>query len=198
MPFEHVPITEKAFPDGTEKDLAKARKHIAEVSDPSLHTLLTLACISVLEEVSYTRKDGQFLRWDSQSGRDVSPKLHKSGLPTLSRALRCRLDEIAEDIPVLKLEYGEIEPVFVDGSSLTELRKLPDRSFDVVVTSPPYANRYDYTRTYALELAYLGHDTARFKELRQALLSATVETGQNGRHYPKNMGSPRGLPGHSA
>ena len=61
------------------------------------------------------------------------------------------------------------------GSSLTELRKLPDRSFDAVVTSPPYANRYDYTRTYALELVYLGYDADRLKELRQHLLSATVE-----------------------
>ena len=44
-----------------------------------------------------------------------------------------------------------------------------------MVTSPPYANRYDYTRIYALELAYLGYDAERIKELRQALLSATVE-----------------------
>ena len=44
-----------------------------------------------------------------------------------------------------------------------------------MITSPPYANRYDYTRTYALELAYLGYDEVGFKTLRQALLSATVE-----------------------
>ncbi len=44
-----------------------------------------------------------------------------------------------------------------------------------VITSPPYANRYDYTRTYALELAWLGYDEHRFKTLRQTLLSATVE-----------------------
>ena len=47
--------------------------------------------------------------------------------------------------------------------------------FDLVVTSPPYCNRYDYTRTYALELAFLGVDEQRIKQLRQALLSCTVE-----------------------
>ena len=173
--FPHIPITERAFPERTEQDLAKARKFVAGIRDPSLHTLLTLACVSVLEEISYTRKDGQFLRWDPQSGRKVSPRLHKSDIPTLAQALQRRLDEIANDIPELQRKYGGATPAFVDGSSLTELRKLPDRSFDAVVTSPPYANRYDYTRTYALELVYLGYDADRLKELRQDLLSATVE-----------------------
>ena len=173
--FQHIPITERAFPDQTEWDLAKAREFIGEITDSSLQTLMTLACVSVLEEVSYTRKDGQFLRWDPQSGRDVRPKLHKPFLPTLSQALRRRLDEIADDIPILKQKYGGSVTEFVDGSSLTELRKLPDEGFDAVVTSPPYANRYDYTRTYALELAYLGYDSTQLKQLRQTLLSATVE-----------------------
>lgn len=44
-----------------------------------------------------------------------------------------------------------------------------------MITSPPYCNRYDYTRTYALELAYLGVDAAELKRLRQELLSCTVE-----------------------
>ncbi len=190
--FRHVPITEQAFPERAERDLAKAREFIAGITDPSLHTLLTLACVSVLEEVSYTRKDGQFLRWDPQSGRDVKPKLHKPFLPTLAQALRRRLDEIANDIPVLKERYGGADPKFVDGSSLTELRKLPDASFDVVVTSPPYANRYDYTRIYALELAYLGYDAARLKELRQTLLSATVENRSKRESLPQEYGdSPR-------
>ena len=173
--FPHVPITKSAFPEETEKDLAKARQFIAGVSDTALSEILTLACVSVLEEISYTRKDGQFLRWDPQSGRNVSQRLHKSSVPTLGEALGRRLTEIAADVPALKRQYGGVSAEFIDGSSLTELRHLPAESFDAVVTSPPYANRYDYTRTYALELAYLGYSEDRFKELRQSLLSATVE-----------------------
>ena len=175
MKFSHIPITEHAFPEHTEQDLAKAREFLGGVTDRSLNTVLTLACMSVLEEISYTRKDGQFLRWDPQSGRDVRPKLHKAFLPTLSDALKRRLGEIANDLDVLKAKYCGSAPSFIEGSSLEELQKLPDKSFDSVVTSPPYANRYDYTRIYALELAYLGYDAERVKELRQVLLSATVE-----------------------
>src|SRR5690606_22314494 len=42
------------------------------------------------------------------------------------------------------------------------------------ITSPPYCNRYDYTRTYALELAYLGVGEDIYR-LRQEQLSCTVE-----------------------
>jgi len=50
------------------------------------------------------------------------------------------------------------------------------------LTSPPYANRYDYTRTYALELMYLGCDDERVKQLRQAMLSCTVENRDKREH----------------
>ncbi|GBC62932.1 modification methylase [Desulfonema ishimotonii] len=63
----------------------------------------------------------------------------------------------------------------ISGSSLEALPKLADGSFDFIMTSPPYCNRYDYTRTYALELVFLGHDDADVKRLRQELLSCTVE-----------------------
>jgi hypothetical protein len=52
---------------------------------------------------------------------------------------------------------------------------IPSGRIDLVITSPPYCNRYDYTRTYALELAYLGIDEMKLRELRQSLLSCTVE-----------------------
>ena len=173
--FPHVPITMHAFPEATERDLAIAREFTNGVTGPALRAVLTLACVSVLEEVSYTRKAGQFLRWDPRSGRNGSQQFHRKPVPTLREALRRRLAEMAADIPALQRRYGGPQPSFIDGSSLTELGKLPPRSFDTVITSPPYANRYDYTRTYALELAYLGHGPEEFKELRQALLSATVE-----------------------
>ena len=188
--FPHVQITERAFPEATEKDLARAREFISSVGDPGMSTVLTLACVSVLEEVSYTRKDGQFLRWDPQSGRKVSRKLHKESVPTLKDALQRRLAEIDADIPYLRRKYGGSHPTFMDGSSLTTLQYLDSEHFDTVVTSPPYANRYDYTRTYALELAYLGYDARRFKELRQALLSATVENRSKRQSLAQEYGNP--------
>ena len=174
--FPHVAITRNAFPPAAEQDLTKAREFISKVGDSNLAATLNVACMSVLESISYTRKDGQYLRWDSRSGRTLKSGIDKGPLPTLREALDLRLRQIAEDMPLLKERYGgKYPPTFVDGSCLEVLRKMRRHAFDAVVTSPPYANRYDYTRTYALELAHLGYDASRFKDMRQALLSATVE-----------------------
>ena len=173
--FRHVRITEAAFPQGTEADLAKAKQFIATVDDVGLATILNVACMSVLESVSYTRKDGQYLRWDYRSGRSLKARIHKGPILDFKTALKARLSEIEEDIDPLKARHGQGAPYLITGSSLSLLRMLADGAFDMVVTSPPYANRYDYTRTYALELAWLSYGQNEFKTLRQQMLSATVE-----------------------
>ena len=173
--FPHVRITEAAFPSETELALAKAREFIATIDDPSIHTMLNLASMSVLESVSFTRKDGQYLRWDRRSGKQVRTRTQKRSVLQFKNAIHDRLAEMGKDIEVLKACYGRGVPEFINGSSLDHLRELPSGSFDMVITSPPYANRYDYTRTYALELAWLGYDDNGIKTLRQRMLSATVE-----------------------
>ena len=173
--FRHVPITESAFPSETEPLLAKARQFVSSVDNLGVRTLLDLACMSVLEGVSYTRKDGQYLRWDFRSGRTLRAHVHKGEILPFRRALQSRLDEMQDDLPSLKGEYGRGAPRFLPGSCLEYLPTLTEGSFDMVITSPPYANRYDYTRTYALELAWLGYGQEEFSALRQSMLSATVE-----------------------
>lgn len=63
----------------------------------------------------------------------------------------------------------------MSGSCLEIMPELLADTYDAIVTSPPYCNRYDYTRTYALELALLGVDETELASLRQAMLSCTVE-----------------------
>ena len=173
--FPHVRITEAAFPPETELAIARAREFLSAVEDDSMRTMLNFACMSVLEGVSYTRKDGQYLRWDYRSGRALRGRVNKGRILPFTQALGERLFEMLQDMGPLKEEFGGASPEFLTGSSLELLRGLPDGSFDMVMTSPPYANRYDYTRTYALELAWLGYDNDDFSALRQRMLSATVE-----------------------
>jgi len=173
--FPHVRITEHAFSPETEAAIGRARSFIASVEDDNLRLVLDVACMSVLEEVSYTRKDGQYLRWDSRSGRKLRSRMHKGRIPGFEEALLHRIQQIVTDAPALKRLYGGRAPKIVEGSALRELPQLDDGSVGLTITSPPYANRYDYTRTYALELAWLGFDRDSFGRLRQDLISATVE-----------------------
>ncbi len=173
--FPHVRITRAAFPTETELAIAKARRFIETVEDLGIKKLLNLACMTVLEDVSYTRKDGQYLRWDHRAARELRSKVDKGPILTLEQAVGNRLFEMTQDLAILQQEFMGGCPEFQIGSSLELLRFLPSDGFDMVITSPPYANRYDYTRTYALELAWLGYDQDAFVNLRQSMLTATVE-----------------------
>ncbi len=173
--FRHVRLTDKAFSETTESDLAKAREFISRVDDRRMRLLLDFACMSVLEEVSYTRKDGQYLRWDYRSGRPLRSKVYKGSIKSLSDALESRLSDMVQDAEILPSTRGGGSMDIIEDSCLQRFQELPNDSFDVVFTSPPYANRYDYTRTYALELAWLGLDQHGFSRLRQSLITATVE-----------------------
>ena len=154
--FPHVAITQHAFSSETERAISKARQFVANYQNDSIRALLDLACMAVLEETGYTRKDGQYLRWDYRSGRTLRSRVHKGPIPPFSNALNARLSQMLEDIQELKHLYGEASPTLLTGSCLEMLRQMPDSSVGMVITSPPYANRYDYTRTYALELAWMG------------------------------------------
>ncbi|MDI6809302.1 MAG: site-specific DNA-methyltransferase [Candidatus Eisenbacteria bacterium] len=183
--FTHISITRDAFPDDTEIALNRFLTYCSTIKNKEIQTILRFAAFSILEEVSYTRKDGQYLRWDYRSKRDLAGKsFNKGRISTFDQALKHKLLQLLADLSPQNdslFDFGENNghdqhPVnIIQGSCLEELPKFQDASFDFVVTSPPYCNRYDYTRTYALELVYLGCDSDRVRNLRQELLSCTVE-----------------------
>lgn len=109
----------------------------------------------------------------------------KGRIYSLDEAILRKLNQIAADI-----EGHEVEPSLFDplidcpnagkievkvGSCLDIIPRMERESVSGLITSPPYCNRYDYTRTYALELAMLNVGEDGIRRLRQAMLSCTVE-----------------------
>jgi len=182
--FRHIKITERAFSPESEEDLNAylAKLEYADI-DPQSRFLLRFAVMASLEKISYTRKDGQFLRWDNRSGK-TRGSFRKQKIYSFREALNSQLEIMIEDMFKQKsglLNEDQKQPRFIQGSALRILPTFEDGSFDIVITSPPYCNRYDYTRTYALELAFLGVDEKGIRELRQELLSNTVENKEKDR-----------------
>jgi hypothetical protein len=64
--YPHLRITQGAFPDSTQAALEKYLSALEAEPLPA-QRILHFAAMCVLEEVSYTRKDGQYLRWDYRS-----------------------------------------------------------------------------------------------------------------------------------
>ncbi len=173
--FQHLAITKSAFPARSEREMSAYVTWINHLRDPDVRYLFWFAALSVLEEASFTRKDGQYLRWDYRSGRKLAKHFDKGPVPSFSAAIHQRLREFASDLKCRNGGTFSTHARVIEGSCLMELPKLPARSVDLVITSPPYCNRYDYTRTYALELAFCGLGEEQVRTLRQTLLSATVE-----------------------
>ena len=188
-----ISITKDGYPTNTAIEIAYIYEYIQSkpyTNDAKI--LFTLCMINSLERVSYSAKDGQYLRWDYRCPKIVKAseeraiagkkpfvvKLDKGNLPSMKEALIEELSKIIVDIKEIQHNKNNIEAgdsTFVQGSALFNLPILDDNIINAVISSPPYCNRYDYTRTYAMELAFLGVDDAGIRSLRQELLSCTVE-----------------------
>lgn len=181
-PLLQLRITEGAYPENT---LEAIKRYMCFLQGESkkFQSALSFALLCVLESISFTRKDGQYLRWDHRSGRRQGVKSFDKGrILTFDKAICAKIEDICHDLEGCKVS-GELFPTetlvgdisLLKGSCLEVMPTLPDNSYDAIITSPPYCNRYDYTRTYALELALLGVDEQELTRLRQEMLSCTVE-----------------------
>jgi site-specific DNA-methyltransferase (cytosine-N4-specific) len=189
-PFPHIVITQSAFSPEEEAKLMWYTQQFQTLPVSALtKLLLQLMLVSVLEDISYTRKDGQYLRWDARAakvqqrqtqraaqGKPPFKPFDKGKILNVQQALSIALSEVIHDLELLQQNGNPAsEQDLIQGTVLEILPTRPAAQFEAVITSPPYCNRYDYTRTYALELAYLGVGEHAIKDLRQTLLSCTVE-----------------------
>jgi DNA modification methylase len=175
-------ITDGAYSHDTTRIIEQYICAMSQTSE-SIQAVLKLGLLSILESVSYTRKDGQYLRWDARSGRQQGTKpFDKGPILTFDKAIGAKLHEILRDVSTNEVSDTLFPSVssqgnvrLLKGSVLDVLPTLLPNHYSAIVTSPPYCNRYDYTRTYALELALLGINEQGLSALRQKMLSCTVE-----------------------
>lgn len=188
-----ITITDGAYSNETSRFIAFVTEYV-EKSDYSRKTknLFKLCVLNCLESVSYTIKGGQYLGWDYRSPKIIEAnkqRIASGKAPFPKKIVRSVIQEPRDAIVqelnkvLLDIEYiksigtsDSSKTIFKQTSSLFELPILESNSISGVITSPPYCNRYDYTRTYALELVYLGLGDEEVKKMRQDLLSCTVES----------------------
>ncbi|MBI5748513.1 MAG: site-specific DNA-methyltransferase [Nitrospinae bacterium] len=182
IPLSTLRITDGAYPRQT-LELIELYMKAWQRENNKIQSVLRFALLCILESISFTRKDGQYLRWDYRSGRRQGAiPFNKGEILGFDKAITAKINEICHDLE-MGLEHRELFPSKVMkgnirlfcGSCLDIMPTLSENSYVALVTSPPYCNRYDYTRTYALELALLGIGEEEISRLRQGMLSCTVE-----------------------
>lgn len=85
------------------------------------------------------------------------------------------IDEISEHLDVLKnVQAGSSRVVHSDSRQIESL--IEPKSIDAVITSPPYPNEKDYTRTTRLESVLLGlvNNKAELRELKKNLVRSNT------------------------
>lgn len=190
----YITITDTAYPEFNEKFIQYATEWIGVANySEELKNLFILCMVNSLERCSYTWKSGQYLSWDSRSkkvqranaersasGRKLLPEQHvRDVIENIQDAVINELHHVLSDIRIIQAQCAAEISASIDfrqNSVLFELPTMADCCLKGVITSPPYCNRYDYTRTYALELVYLGLGENEIKQMRQDLLSCTVES----------------------
>jgi len=138
------------------------REWIERKDDAETRYFLLTALLSILEDISYTRKDGGFLRI-----------LKGKKIPVLKSVYLSKLHKMVRDIEFIN-NLPDTDAEAIEGDARKTM--FEPTSFSAVITSPPYPNRHDYTRVYLLELVTGFIDTQEeLKNLRYYSVQSHVE-----------------------
>jgi hypothetical protein len=167
-----VRIINLAFTKETQRELLFFRDEI-DTYEPPVREFLMLGLLTILESVSSASKDGQFLR------------LVEKDLPPVRDSLRAALTQMIHDLSEIRM-FGlwprkNARTLMAQGDA-RELC-LPKKylgNVSAVITSPPYLNRYDYSRIYALELClFCVKSHQDMVNVRHSLLRSHVESKEH-------------------
>lgn len=91
----------------------------------------------------------------------------------IRQSFKDRVESMLEDVQTLNWT-GDIPP---SRTRLADARKLPlpSSSIDGLITSPPYANRHDYSRVFHIDLLLLGLGEPEVTKLRHESIRSHVE-----------------------
>ena len=165
-----VRIVNLAFTKATQRELLFFKEEIDKFEN-CVRDFLLLGLLSILEEVSSTSKDGQFLR------------LVKKAIPPVRVALRSIFAKMLGDLSELRMlgsvVKGQASVKQGDAREMCLPKRFEER-VSAIITSPPYLNRYDYSRTYALELCLMDARSHReMVNIRHSLLRSHVESREH-------------------
>lgn len=118
---------------------------------------LRLALIASLMECCNARKDGKCLRykkdWQTKGMNSID----------LRETFRAKASSIIQDLVEHKFKASGLN--VIEGDTRSKLKRLKAQTYDLVVTSPPYLNSFDYSDVYRPELFAGGFATSN-EELR--------------------------------
>ncbi len=152
-------ISDKVFSDEIEKYLMSVKEVIRMrySADARVHNLLKLGWLACVEPLCNYRKAGNGLK---------IKKYVKPRVITREDARIMLLEEYQNIYIDLMKKKKENDVRIIKGSCLDMKENVRDKSVEGIIFSPPYANCFDYTEIYKLEL-WFGDFVSEYSDLKK-------------------------------
>lgn len=202
-PTPNLSIIEKVFLPQVLHSLLALKWHINEHLVRSERDFFFLAWLSILEEVSNVYKEGNGIKYRNRKRTPngyidipidewATTHFPKDHFLHVLRTFEQRVEMMIKD--ARSVNSGEYEPQIYEGDALALDEFVSSGSASLVLFSPPYANNFNYFKSYKVEL-WMGDfidDYKDMRELTQRSLRSHVETrltreGDRTNWYPEQL-----------
>ncbi|MGB9660377.1 MAG: DNA methyltransferase [Nitrososphaerales archaeon] len=129
-------LTKRAFSRYSLEDILFFKEEIKKIDDPKIRNFFTLALMNSANKVSYAYKDGSVI------------KIREKPTIPLKKVFKRIVKRMIHDLKIANYKGSEIKVYIGDARKMDFLQ---DDFFDVVITSPPYLNKIEYTKVYSIE-----------------------------------------------
>lgn len=126
--------------------LLSIRSMVDDAPSEKISKLALLAFLTLIEEFSTHRKAGNGVK------RKTRFEYRKSGEPALEQVRVAFIGKLKEMLADLGMDSLNIEPDFRSASCINSDAIANIGDIDLALTSPPYANCFDYSKIYMREL----------------------------------------------
>ncbi len=168
---EHLNVTvfdnkDHWFQDNVQIEISFIKHLINKIKNQSISTFLSVCLSSIIVEVSNQESDTRYASKNKniQNFKTIEIFLKKSNM---------MIERISE---FSKLSSNSQIEIYTQSSE--SVKFIKDESIDLVVTSPPYANTYDYYLYHKSRMNWLGYD---FKSVQE------IEIGSRDKHSSKKL-----------
>lgn len=141
------------------------RHYLVNLKESKAQNLLYFAWLCTLEECSLFRKAGNGLKIKKHPPKYKEGDAGQFAVQTIQKKASSMIEDYSCE------DNGPVPEIIVDSVTTMDKRVAP-KSLDLVLFSPPYANCFDYTKIYYLELWFGGYvnTVADQKEIRMKSL----------------------------
>ena len=137
----------RCFPGQTLKELNSLKQTWANMKAGYLKDMMWFVITAILRSVSPVGT----AQWQY-----ILPNKSKSRVLMPYEAFSKKIEEICNDISLLQPCKKTSQILLLNQDAREEENEIPDTWADLVITSPPYANNYDYADAMRLEMLFWG------------------------------------------